>query len=116
MARILDQDALLGRDLGVDEILKLACQVRETYRERGVGRILPPQSVIRETRTRAQVAKEKAEQAADDLATVSSGAIITPLVEPQEVDCTPSKVVTEESDGGKQCGSIGVGWEWVRSH
>ena len=98
VARVLDQDALLGRDLGVDEILKLACQVRETYRERGVEETLPPQSVIRETRTRAQLAKERAGQAADDLATVTSGAIITPLVELQEVVCTPSKV-TEECDG-----------------
>ena len=71
VARLLDQDALLGSELGVDAILKLACQVRETYRERSVEETLLPQSVIRETRTGAQVAKEREEQAADDLATVT---------------------------------------------
>ena len=75
VARFLDHNAPLGRDLGMDSVLQLACDVRMTSN----NCTEPTQSAIGATQTRAQVAREAAQQEADDRATALSGAQITPV-------------------------------------
>ena len=65
----LDHNASLGRDLGIDNVLQLACEVRQADRTKSNMETVQAGPVIRETKTRAQMAREKAKHQADDLET-----------------------------------------------
>ena len=54
VARFLDRNALLGRDLGIDSVLQLACDARITSN----NCTEPTQSAIKATKTRAQAARK----------------------------------------------------------